>query len=126
MTDLLENSSDWLEEMRQKYLTVPVTYKRGPLSIEVMATIGRTIFQIDGGRGVLERVEARDFIMPAKDLVLGGSATVPQRGDQILESREGKTFIYEVMAPGKEPHFCYSDSYRKALRIHTKFVGMEA
>jgi len=31
--------------------------------------------------------------------------------------------IYEVMSPGNEPHFRWSDTYRQTLRIHTKHVG---
>ena len=33
------------------------------------------------------------------------------------------TQLYEVMAPGGEPPFRYSDPYRRTLRIHTKHVG---
>jgi len=35
------------------------------------------------------------------------------------------TFIYEVMAPGNEPPWRYSDPYRRTLRIHTKLIGAE-
>ncbi len=125
MANLLENSSDWLEKMRHEHLTMPVTYKRGSNSIEIVATIGRTIFEIDSGRGVLERTEARDYLVLTGDLVISGGASLPERGDQIRELREGTTYIYEVMAPGKEPHYRYSDPYRKTLRIHTKMVGLE-
>ena len=33
--------------------------------------------------------------------------------------------LYEVMAPGSEPHFQFSDPYRRTLRIHTKQVDVE-
>jgi predicted MarR family transcription regulator len=57
--------------------------------------------------------------------VLGGSPTLPERGDLIRETQGAKTFIYEVMAPGKEPPWRWSDVFRKVLRIHTKQVGTE-
>jgi hypothetical protein len=43
----------------------------------------------------------------------------------IRETQGAKTFIYEVMAPGKEPAWRWSDVFRKVLRIHTKQVGTE-
>ncbi|MBE3123763.1 MAG: hypothetical protein IMZ65_03080, partial [Planctomycetes bacterium] len=51
--------------------------------------------------------------------------TLPERGDRIREPQDGKTFVYEVMAPGKEPHYRFSDLYRRTLRIHTKQVATE-
>mgnify|MGYP006307973563 CR=1 FL=1 len=126
MGDLLEQSSGWLEDKRHQHLTVAVTYRRGGMSVDLLATIGRTVFEVDSGRGILEKVEARDFLVRAGDLVLGGASVLPERGDRVRETRGETVFVYEVMAPGREPHFRWSDPYRKTLRIHTKQVGMEA
>ncbi len=90
------------------------------------ATIGRTEFEIAGDYGVIERVESRDFLVLTEDLVLVGNATLPERGDRIRETRGTTTYVYEVMAPGQEPHWRYSDPYRKTLRIHTKQIATEA
>ncbi len=103
-----------------------VSYTRGTDSVEVHAAIGKTVFEVESGYAVLERVESRDYLVPAAELVLGGETTLPARGDRIKEADGGKTFVYEVMAPGNEPHFIFSDPYRKTLRIHTKFVGTES
>lgn len=126
MADMLREASTWLEKQRHKRLTSPVTYVRGEETVEFPATIGRTIFEIDSGYGVLEKTESRDFLVRAEDLVLDGSVTLPERGDRIREPQDGKVYVYEVMAPGKEPHYRYSDPYRKTLRIHTKHVDTEA
>ena len=91
----------------------------------VFASIGRTIFDVDNGFGVVERTETRDFLVLTDDLVLGGARTLPERGDRVRETQGTTTFVYEVMAPGKEPHWRYSDPYRKALRIHTKHISTE-
>lgn len=133
MADLLAQSSAWLEKQRHEHRTVPVTYVRGTASVALQATIGRTVFEqrdLSAGQagdyGVLEKVESRDFLVRAEDLVLEGALTLPERGDEVREKDEGgKVFVYEVMAPGKEPHFRYSDPYRRTLRIHTKHVGTE-
>jgi hypothetical protein len=60
-------------------------------------------------------------LIQTADLSLGE----PQRSDQIRETQGAKTFVYEVMAPGKEPAYRFSDPYRKTYRIHTKLVGTE-
>ena len=126
MDDLLRWGSDWLEEQRNALMAKPVTYVRGGESTDLAASIGKTVFRIDKGYGVTERYESRDFLILSRDLVVGGTPTLPQRGDRIREADGNLVFVYEVMAPGNEPHFRYSDAYRKTLRIHAKLVSTEA
>ena len=123
--NLLERASNWLEDRRTEHATSTVTYQRGNDTVVVSASIGRTIFDVDNGFGVVERTETRDFLVLTDDLVLGGAGTLPERGDRVRETQGTTTFVYEVMAPGKEPHWRYSDPYRKSLRIHTKHVSTE-
>jgi hypothetical protein len=126
LDDLLRSASDWLEEMRVKFMARMVIYVRGSQRLDVRATIGRTIFRINAGYGLTERFEARDYLILANDLVLEGTPILPKAGDRIHESQGSLVFIYEVMAPGNEPHYRYSDGYRKTLRIHTKLIATEA
>jgi hypothetical protein len=123
MADILQKASDWLEDMRTRHASRSVAYKRGTDAAVVSATIGKTIFQIDDGLGVSTQYEARDFLILAVDLVIGGQRTLPQRGDRIQETVEAQTLEYEVLAPGKEPCFRFSDPFIKTLRIHTKQVS---
>ena len=125
MADLLEQGSAWLEEQRVQHMSRTVTYWRGEDSVAVQATIGRTVFEVDDGMGILEKIESRDFLILTIDLVLGGQATLPQRGDRIKETQGDKVYVYEVLAPGNEPHYRFSDLYRKTLRIHSKQVDVE-
>ena len=125
MGDLLEGASAWLDAQRLKFMSRTVSYCRGKDSVDVRATVGKTVFEVDSGYAVLERIESRDYLVPAADLVLDGEVTLPARGDRIKEADGEKVFVYEVMAPGSEPHFQFSDPYRKTLRIHTKFIGTE-
>ena len=122
---MLQKGSDWLEDQRVKHMTRSVLYQRGTSSVEVSATVGRTVFEVDNGYGVLERTESRDYLILTGDLLLDGEQALPERGDRIREPQGTQTFVYEVMAPGKEPHWRYSDPYRKTLRIHTKQVDTE-
>lgn len=125
MADLLERGAAWLEGQRVKHLARTVVYQRGENSVEVQATIGRTLFDQADQYGAVVRHEARDFLILTNDLVLGGRAVLPERGDRIREPQGSKTFVYEVMAPGGEPVWRYSDPYRNTLRIHTKQVDTE-
>ena len=123
MADILQRGSEWLEAQRHQHATRNVLYVRGAQSVTVLATIGKTVFEVDSGHGLLERIESRDYLLLTEDLVLAGSRVLPQRGDLVRETEDGTTYVYEVMAPGNEPDWRYSDPYRKTLRIHTKAVG---
>lgn len=125
MSDLLDTGLSWLEDQRKRFLSRTVTYRRGNSTVDVQATIGQTIFRLDDGYGAIVRTESRDFLIATADLVLDSAAVLPERGDKIRETVGDEVFVYEVLAPGDEPHFKYSDPYRRTLRIHTKFNGVE-
>lgn len=122
MADMLNEGMAWLERQRQAHLTTTVSYHRGAQAVGLFATVGKTVFALDAGHGFRERVESRDYLVAAEDLVLGGAVTLPRRGDRIQEVVGGTTFVYEVMAPGQEPFYRFSDPYHRTLRIHTKLV----
>jgi len=128
VADLLQRGAAFLEEQRHQHMTRPVVYLRGGASVEVQATIGRTVFDQQDQFGVLHRTESRDYLIRAVDLVLAGEPTLPKAGDRVREPAGAGALLYEVMAPsggGGEPPFRYSDPERITLRIHTKFIGLE-
>lgn len=125
MADLLEQGATWLDDQRHQHMTQTVTYTRGADSVAIAATVGRTEFEQADEFGVIHRIESRDYLVRASDLVLGGGQALPQAGDQIRETDGATSYVYEVMAPGSEPAFRYSDPYRKTLRVHTKHVKTE-
>ncbi len=125
MTDMLEQGASWLDAQRHQHMTRSVSYARGASTVEVQATIGRTVFEQADEYGIVTKTESRDYLIRRADLVLDGQATLPKRGDQIRETDGETTFVYEVLSPGDEPVFRYSDPYRKALRIHTKHIATE-
>ena len=125
MADLLETGSNWLQSQRKQHASREVTYRRGTDTVLVQATIGRTVFEQDDGSGIIIRTEVRDYLIDDADLVLAGEPTLPLSGDQIEEIDSTQTFTYEVMPIGAEPHWRYSDPYRRTLRIHTKHIATE-
>jgi len=125
MPNLLEQGASWLADQLKTHASTEVIYQRGANQVAVQATIGKTEFEIDDGSGVIQRFQSRDYLIQTADLQLGGHTTLPVAGDRIRETVGDQTFVYEVLAPGNEPHFRYSDPFRKVLRIHTKLVATE-
>jgi hypothetical protein len=119
--DLLEQASVWLGEQRTAHLSRPVLYCRADDSVEVAATVGRTVFEIDDGSGAVERFESRDFLIGSSALPVDE----PRPGDKVKEAAGGKLVVYEVMAPGKEPCWRWSDPFRRTVRVHTKQIDEE-
>ena len=107
-------------------MTRAVVYQRGGTNTELPATIGRTVFEQADEFGIIHKLESRDFLVLRTDLVLSGVQTLPKAGDRVRDPDGDDAQVYEVMAPGGEPPFRYSDPYRKTLRIHTKHIGTEA
>jgi hypothetical protein len=122
----MEKASALVDRVRRANLAHTVTYQRGNQSVDVAATVGRTEFEGVDAYGAVERTESREFLILAVDLVLaGGAAALPEPGDRISEVQDGATYVYEVMAPARQPCWRWSDPYRRTLRIHTKEVGIE-
>ncbi|MEZ6097165.1 MAG: hypothetical protein R3C03_23570 [Pirellulaceae bacterium] len=121
MGDMLEAGSNWLQQKRKQHATKAVVYRRGNKTVSVLATIGRTVFEQDDGAGSIIR-GVRDYLIDTADPILNGQPVLPEKGDRVEESSEGRRFIFEVMPIGKEPHWRYSDPYRTTLRIHTKLI----
>ena len=126
MTNLSETAASWLADQLKSHASSDVIYQRDGEQISIKATIGKTEFEIDDGSGILQRIQSRDFLIQAADLVLAGVTTLPVAGDRIRETQGTQTFVYEVLAPGNEPHYRFSDPFRKLLRIHTKHVANES
>lgn len=126
MPNLLQTGSAWLADQMKTHASVDVVYERGAEQVPVKATVGKMEFELDDGSGLVVRVQSRDYLIQSADLVLGGVPSLPVSGDRIRETQGATTFVYEVNAPGNEPHYRFSDPFRKLLRIHTKHVATES
>jgi hypothetical protein len=122
MPDLLQTGAAWLHAKLSASASHPVTYRRGAQEVEAAATIGRTLFRVDDG-GMPLRVETRDFMVDAAAIALFG---IPEKADQISETIDGTTVIYEVFAPGGEPEWRWSGPERTRFRIHTQRISEQA
>lgn len=126
MSDLLKDSSTWLEAQCAAFRTSTVTYRRGVATVEVDAEVGHSDFDIVSDEGVVEQWESRDFLIAAADLILGGVEVLPAIGDEIVETIGSDDLVYSVMAPtSDQPPWRYSDQWRITLRVHTKHTATE-
>jgi hypothetical protein len=126
MANLFESGATWLADQLKTHASHGVTYIRGAEQVTVQATIGKTEFEIDDGSGSIIRSQSRDFLIQAADLQLGGVESLPVAGDLIRDTQGSNTFVYEVIAPGNEPPYRYSDPFRKLLRVHSRHVATES
>ena len=125
MGDLLKTGLAWLEGQRKAHMASPVLYCRGDEEVEVLATIGKTDFEVEDESGFVVQTHATDFLIATADLVLAGGRTLPREGDRIKVAGDSETVVYEVMRLGDESHYRFSDPHRNALRIHAKQVETE-
>lgn len=121
--DLLSAGAAWLEGQRHLHLSHDVTYVRGANSVVLAATIGRTPFEQLDSSGVLQRIESRDFLVRAQDLVILAAEITPARGDKVQETIDGVVYTYEVLPFGGEPLWRWSDETKITRRIHTKLIS---
>ena len=125
MGDMLKTGSDWLEDQRHAHLTRTVEYHRGAQSVELAATVGASTFEVRDDYVVVEELRTRDYLFLTADLLLGGIPALPEPGDLIKERLGCEKKVFEVLAPGGEPPWRYSDPWEKTLRVHTKQVDEE-
>lgn len=99
-----------------------VTYARGVETVTLTAGRGRSEFETER-KGILIKLEARDFLIATAELILAGAVTLPARGDTISETVGDTTYTYEVLELNGEPAWRFADEYRQQLRVHTKRTG---
>jgi hypothetical protein len=124
MADLIRTGAAWLTDQLKASAGTTITYIRttGPtgatLTHSLTATVGNSAFEASTQSGVVERWEARDYIVKADDL-----AFEPLRGDTIREVVDGVTGVYEVATPRGVPTVHPADAFDTARRIHTKRIN---
>jgi len=115
--NLLKNGIQFLADKLKAHASETVVYKRGADTINICASFGKTNYQIEDESGMKVGGQVTDFLFAAQDLVINGSQTTPQAGDQI----QTDSAIYEAMFL-PDGYWRYSDPFRTMIRLHTKEV----
>lgn len=124
--DFLLAGMRWLANKLPTTIGTSVVFQRDTAKTSVCVTFGRTLLRYsDEFGGTKIEWTDKDFIVPAANLQIGGAAVLPKRGDR-FKVNDGQTIcIYEVLPYGTEPHWRWSDPFRKLIRIHTKLITTE-
>lgn len=120
MADLLQKGLEFLESQRQQHMAQEVTYKRGADSVAVLATFGKTEYQVEESEGITVGAEVVDFLITAADLVIQDQSIQPKYGDQIVVEGQGAHEVLDLPGVGC---WRYSDPYQMTFRIHTKKIA---
>ena len=99
----------------------PVVYVQGSAAIELTAVPASSAQPADEFIEASARIAeaTRDWIITLADLVVAGVRLTPRRGDQVQQTVEGVTTVWEVTPDGDQV-FRYSDRARTRIRVHTK------
>lgn len=125
MPDMLAQATAWLDEMRATHLSRQVTYRRGGDSVEIVATLGSTTYEIADEAGATIEAKATDFIVSAEDLAFNETVTLPQTGDRVYMAVGNRVRIFEVLDLAGGGRYQPGDPYGIMLRIHTKCISEE-
>jgi len=125
MSDLLSSANEFLENTLWQWASRTVTYQRGGSTVQVPAVVGTTRGRSEDDMGMQWDIITRDYLVRASDLVLNSQEIEPDRGDEIREQVNGKTYVYRVGRDGRAPLWEWADTEHRVRRIHTQFVGTE-
>lgn len=98
-----------------------VVYRRGAVSVPIVATRGQTTYEQDLGDGRIVRAQTQDWILDAIRLGQTEIGSLPQAGDQIIEQSGGRCVTWELMSLGRGTAWERSGQ-SDLVRVHTKEV----
>ncbi len=116
---MLEAATAYLANRLATVTAVPVVYSRadsfGATSETIQATRGQSTYESTEADGTVNRITARDYLVPAASLA---TFIEPQDNDEITDGTE----IYVVQSMAGDKPFRYSDPGKHQIRIHTKLL----
>jgi len=119
MSDLLSEGLNWLNGELLAWCGRSVTYRRALTGTEIPVTAvpGRSQVEVVEADRVTLLTTDRDFLIPAADLVEGGTPFLPQPGDRVIDG----SHVFEVLAPAGADCWTYATN-DELIRIHTKRI----
>jgi hypothetical protein len=123
MADILQDGLALLATQMKAYVSTTITYRRGSKQVDVLATLGSSIFTLDEVEGTRRTYTSIDFDIQAADLVWDAVVRTPERGDNVI--LDGR--VYEVSTPSTQERVWkwLSGMIGVRFRVHTKQIGTE-
>lgn len=112
MANRLRIAAEWLTKRQAETAAETVVYRRpGIGEVSVPAVFASRTEQEEDASGITVYAKRPDFMVRPSDLVIGGVAIRPRRGDEITVTNEdGTKTVYELL------DFPYQDSTRFGIR----------
>jgi hypothetical protein len=106
---------------------VPATYSRGLDSVALSVVPGSTRVETVDEEGTVVRAKVRDYKFRRADLVLAGSVTDPEVGDELRTTQpDGSTVdVWQVVPIGGDRHARPFDLENEWVRVHVQLIGNE-
>lgn len=115
MSTPLENAASALWSALKPAAGESVTYSQGATTVTATALPGSSPIVAETLEGTIRTDKSQDFVFKSADLL----GVVPQRGDTIMwGSRK-----FEVIQPGADRQYYYSDPYQVMIRVHCKEIS---
>lgn len=121
--NLLALGSAWLGKVQAEHASEEVHYLRGDSAVAVRAVVGRSEFEHADAEGHVTRLQPKDFLILAAELLVDDVPAEPAPGDRVVQGGLEDGHVYEVMDLPGVPCWSWSDPLHAKYRIHTKFVG---
>lgn len=122
MADLIQDGNIYFEQRRHEILSIDVEYTRDALSVDLLATLGKSEFVEVNSEEVETMVTYIDFIFRKNDVE--SIFALPRVGDVIKYTANGETLIYEVEKPLGQQAYSV-DAYNLSITIHTQLLERE-
>lgn len=120
----MKDAIDWA--LGQIHRTVPtdIVYRRGGVSVPLIATKGASHFQSDQADEYVQHAQTFDFLIRPAALAIGGEKIEPLPGDEIDELNPAGEVVrtYAVLPQSGVGPWSWSDPWRTMLRIHTQLI----
>lgn len=100
----------------KRHAGVPVSYRRGPVTIQVTAIRGETTSRDHASQGIRLGAATADYLIDAADLDFGDGPAEPVIGDEIDDA--GRTYEVTTLGDGDRP-WRWHDRLGLRRRIHT-------
>ena len=125
MTTAFHNIAVGVHNALKNHRGLAVSYSRGLSSCELTAVPGRTRMAIQDESGLTLYTQERDWLIQAAELVLDGTAVLPETGDRIRLVVGAQALVYEVQPLDAERPYRLCDDLGRVLRVHVRHVATE-
>ena len=106
----------------RKMQGVTANYSRGAeTSADLVVVPGNRFATVENSEGQIVQSRARDVLILASELIVGGQRILPDRHDKI-EIKDSAGMVIQTMLVDTSPAYDDSDAFGVVIRVHAKLV----